>query len=124
MGGNVKNEGRVEICIGLVWGTVCDDYFTSIDAQVVCRKLNYPIAGLNKDNFQPCFTVKPLLFLGALAFSSAHFGSGIGYIFLDDVGCNGKESSLLDCSYDSTPDCGHSEDVGVRCQGLWNGFSE
>ena len=57
----------------------------------------------------------------ALAFSSAHFGSGTGDIFLDNVGCSGTESSLLDCSYVSgnSINCyyGHSEDVGVRCQG-------
>ena len=60
----------------------------------------------------------------ALAFSSAHFGSGTGDIFLDNVGCSGTESSLLDCSYVSgnSISCtyGHSEDVGVRCQGTCN----
>ena len=39
--GNINNEGRVEICIGNVWGTVCDDVFSSVDAQVVCRHLGY-----------------------------------------------------------------------------------
>ena len=57
----------------------------------------------------------------ALAFSGAHFGTGTGDIFLDDVGCSGIESSLLDCSYVSGSNIychyGHSEDVGVRCQG-------
>ena len=51
-----------------------------------------------------------------LALSSAHFGAGIGNIYLDNVGCIGTESSLLDCSYISNTDCSHSEDVGVRCQ--------
>ena len=57
----------------------------------------------------------------ALAFSGAHFGTGTGDIFLDDVGCSGTESSLLDCSYVSGSNIychyGHSEDVSVRCQG-------
>ena len=47
VGGNVKNEGRVEICVGNVWGTVCDNHFTNVDAIVVCRKLNYLTTGLN-----------------------------------------------------------------------------
>ena len=54
-----------------------------------------------------------------MAFSGAHFGAGAGPIYLDDVGCSGSESSLLDCSNSSIVSCygGHSEDAGVRCQG-------
>ena len=39
--GNTPNEGRVEICINLRWGTVCDDKWTYINADVVCRQLGY-----------------------------------------------------------------------------------
>ena len=59
-------------------------------------------------------------FLGALAFSTAHFGQGIGPILLDNVHCNGSESSLLDCNYHNQSNCAHSADAGVRCQGEYN----
>ena len=40
-GGNIANEGRVEICLNNVWGTVCDDHWGSIGAALVCRQLEY-----------------------------------------------------------------------------------
>ena len=55
----------------------------------------------------------------AVAFSGAHFSSGVGPIHLNNVACSGSETNLIDCSHSSTVSCnnGHSEDAGVRCQG-------
>ena len=36
-------------------------------------------------------------------------------IFLDDVFCSGSESFLFECRFQSSSDCGHSEDVHLRC---------
>ena len=43
VGGPVNSEGRVEICIGGVWGRVCDYAWSSNDARVVCRQLGLPV---------------------------------------------------------------------------------
>jgi len=61
-----------------------------------------------------------LILIDAVAFSRAHFGAGTGTIYLDSVGCTGTEANLIDCSRSSSVTCysGHSEDAGVRCQGM------
>ena len=44
-GGNIANEGRVEICIDNIWGTVCINSWGRTDAAVVCRQLGYSSQG-------------------------------------------------------------------------------
>ncbi len=58
------------------------------------------------------------LVVDAVAFSSAHFGAGIGSIFLDSVICSSSNNRLIDCTRSSSVICsnGHNEDAGVRCQ--------
>jgi hypothetical protein len=46
----------------------------------------------------------------------AHFGQGTGDIFLDELLCNGTERTLQECPSDSSHNCNHEEDAGVRCQ--------
>ncbi|XP_025100079.1 uncharacterized protein LOC112567599 [Pomacea canaliculata] len=90
--------GRLEILYNGTWGTVCDDEFTNIDAQVACRMLGFTGSG-------------------AVAVSSAMYGQGQGNILLDDVGCHGIETSLEQCPHRGyyRHNCRPSEDVGVIC---------
>ena len=41
VGGSYANQGRVEVCNNGVWGTVCHDFWSSVDASVACRQLGF-----------------------------------------------------------------------------------
>lgn len=45
-GGFAPGQGRVEICHDNVWGTVCDDFWGTVDAAVACRQLGFLRGGI------------------------------------------------------------------------------
>nr|P30204.3 RecName: Full=Macrophage scavenger receptor types I and II; AltName: Full=Macrophage acetylated LDL receptor I and II; AltName: Full=Scavenger receptor type A; Short=SR-A; AltName: CD_antigen=CD204 [Mus musculus] len=97
VGGSGAHEGRVEIFHQGQWGTICDDRWDIRAGQVVCRSLGYQeVLAVHK---------------------RAHFGQGTGPIWLNEVMCFGRESSIENCKINQwgVLSCSHSEDAGVTC---------
>ncbi|XP_078579047.1 uncharacterized protein LOC144863579 [Branchiostoma floridae x Branchiostoma japonicum] len=97
VGGSHPAEGRVEVFHDGQWGTVCDDHWDMDNAEVVCRMLGFSGAEAAHDK--------------------AHFGEGSDPIWLDNVKCEGHETSLFDCRNRGwgIENCDHDDDAGVTC---------
>ncbi|XP_070064479.1 uncharacterized protein teq isoform X2 [Drosophila virilis] len=95
-GGRSPIEGRLEVKYHGVWGSVCDDDFNIKAAQVACNNLGY---------------------YGTAKIEKNIFGPGSGPIWLDQVLCQGNETSIDMCRHWNWGEhnCNHTEDVGLRC---------
>jgi len=40
-GSEIPGEGRLEVKVASIWGTVCDDHFNYVDAGAACSMLGY-----------------------------------------------------------------------------------
>ena len=40
-GGLIEQEGRPEVCVDGVWGTICSYSWSSIDGYIFCKTLGY-----------------------------------------------------------------------------------
>ncbi|CAI8015578.1 Neurotrypsin [Geodia barretti] len=83
-----------------MWGTVCGNQWTEANSRVVCSSLGYSVEE------------------GTYQVSSTFKKTPTVPIAVDFVKCQGSENSLKDCVHfsHSYSECGHSDDVGVRCQ--------
>ena len=97
----------MEVLYEGIWGTVCQYYWGTAEADVICHQLGFPRSGQH----------------GYATHST--FGPGTDMpIWLDNLGCIGGEENIRLCSHAGwgVNDCSgsHSEDAGVFCdRGMW-----
>ena len=121
--GSTTNRGRVEVCVGQTWGTVCNSGFDSNDGRVVCRQLGYDVDKpgaseyMNKQCYYFCSKVRlyTIVYTGV---TTQYYGQGSGHVWLRNVQCKGTEQRLLDCNRGyliGDTGCNHVSDIGVTC---------
>lgn len=95
VGGN-KYEGNVYIYHAGRWGAICDDSWDDAAAQVVCRVFNRT----------------------GFATHGGQYGEAKEKFWMDDVVCQGDESSLTQCTFSGwgSSDCTPTEAAGVKCR--------
>ncbi|CAH8454162.1 unnamed protein product [Dicrocoelium dendriticum] len=96
--GPSPTTGTVLVYRGYSWGRICDDHWTMLEAQVVCRQLGMGHA--------------------LEAHRRNRYGSKIQATYLmDEVHCTGREQRLTDCRFSEwgAHDCKQNEEVGVKC---------
>ena len=99
--GITQYDGRVEVYYIGQWGTVCNDRWDIVDADVVCHQLGFGDA------------------LRVYTHGSSRFATSIP-IWLDDVHCTSEDNYLSECVHNGwgEENCGHFLDAGVVCTGL------
>ena len=93
--GTYKNQGRLEVQVSGVWGTVCLDTWTANESNVACKQLGYSKA----------------------LFASATVSDGEMPNWLERVNCNGEETFIWDCGNNGVGknDCNNDEIVYLVC---------
>ena len=101
VGGPNAHEGHAEIYLLGHWVAACFQYWDLVDATMVCRQLGYPAALTIQNNAAQTF-----------------FGGENKYLWLQDLRCNGNESSIIQCSHGMTSlySCPYNRD-SVICSG-------
>ena len=118
-GGTIDKEGRVEVCVNGVWGSICDDGWDTTDAIVVCRQLGYSNSSscISFSYVCVCFHHVSAGISEHYTYGGNHFGASLGPLVYSDMQCEGWEKSIEECTKKNHLEiqCSHDTIAGVTC---------
>ena len=116
--GDIEQEGRIEVCLNGVWGTICDSNWNSVDAYVFCRERGYDGSiGKSTHIMFPVYYIYFFHLSAPVAYTDSFFGDGVYPIVWSNVKCNGWEKSFDDCTKSTYLNfwCNRVRVAGVLC---------
>ena len=110
-------EGRLEVCLNNVWGTVCESSWYRSDAAVACRQLGLQSTG-EEDFTSTIVTIVFIYNFTGVTQRTSFYGSGEGPPLMI-LYCTGNEKSIFDCRYDKQTSgrCYNRYVPGIKCEG-------
>ena len=109
VGGDLEQEGILEICANGLWGTVCSSGWSTIDSLVACKQMGYDFGICKHDysifhNYTDDSTLIPV---STLALPKP--------VFYSNFNCHGFEDTLSHCTKISYPhfQCGYNYYNGI-----------
>jgi hypothetical protein len=96
-------KGRAEYKKENQWGTICNEGFNNITADIFCKFLS-PISYFVNWTTAGPYLYRPRTYI---------INGVVKPIFMSNVSCFGNETSLDQCKYNKR--CMHSEDVVITC---------
>ena len=114
--GVLESEGRLEVCINQVWGTVCGRSWSFQDSVVACRQLGHQELG----TIINCSIIIHSCWTGA-TYGYSTYGQGSDLIAFGYMYCTGDEDSLFQCDRSvftvASGSCtNHYYDLGLKCE--------
>ena len=118
MNGAIEQEGRLEVCVNGVWGTVCSSGWDKTDAYVACKQLGKGNSnrGIVWIYIYTCINtsscVGPLIW-----YNSNQFSDGDYPIVVSNAGCGGWERTITDCTHNTYGEfyCARTQVIGIQC---------
>ena len=113
----MDQEGRPEVCINGIWGSICQYSWNQIDGYIFCNELGFD---------GPCESIAYLYYISLYhhnpldpnTYYYSRYGDGYGPAVWSYLYCQGWEKNVFECSKNVYPDanCNHNNIAGVLCK--------
>ena len=107
------SEGMLELCLDNQWGTVCNNFFSDLEAQVVCRRLGFSPEGVVHCHLSYVQSMLVGILLESISYGEVRREGAV--VHNPILMCTGSEGSLLDCESFPGDQCTTDQSIYMVC---------